>query len=73
MNFKKSTKAMLKDKKFLSLAVAFGIVNGIFNIYGSLMDDILGCYGFSTDDVSTLGAILICSGIISAAIFGVYV
>jgi hypothetical protein len=29
---------LIKDKKFMSLALSFGTVNGTFNIYGSLMD-----------------------------------
>jgi FLVCR family feline leukemia virus subgroup C receptor-related protein len=41
VDFKESCKFIFYDKRFLSLTVAFGIVNGIFNIYGSLMDDIL--------------------------------
>ncbi len=57
----------------MSLAISFGTVNGTFNIYGSLMDDILDPYGFSSDSVSIFGAALMISGIISAGIFGAYV
>lgn len=57
----------------MSLALSFGTVNGTFNIYGSLMDDILDPYGFTPDQVSTFGAGLMISGIISAGLFGAYV
>lgn len=40
---------MFGNKKFMMLAFAFGTVNGTFNIYGSLMDDILHPYGFNPD------------------------
>ena len=68
-----SFRILFKSKVFLSLAFAFGTVNGTFNIYGSLMDDILDPYGFKPDDVSTLGTGLMVTGIIFAAIFGLYV
>jgi hypothetical protein len=64
---------LLKDKKFISLALAFGTVNGTFNIYGSLMDDILDPYGLTPDQVSIFGVALMVTGIISAGIFGAYV
>lgn len=47
VEFKKSIGMMFKDKKFMSLAFAFGTVNGTFNIYGSLLDDIMDPYGFT--------------------------
>lgn len=55
------------------LAFAFGTVNGTFNIYGSLMDDILDPYGFTPDDVSVFGVAMMITGIVSAALFGAYV
>ena len=72
-DFKKSIGILFKDKQFLSLALAFGIVNGCFNIYGSLMDDILDPYGYNSDEVSYYGIGLMVTGIISAAIIGAYV
>ena len=64
---------MIRNKKFISLAFAFGTVNGTFNIYGSLLDKILGPYNFTSDEVSVYGAVLMITGIIAAAIFGIYV
>jgi Na+/melibiose symporter-like transporter len=73
IEFKKSIGILFKNKKFMSLAISFGTVNGTFNIYGSLMDDILDPYGFNPNDVSNFGAALMISGIISAGLFGIYV
>lgn len=64
---------MFRNRKFMSLAFAFGTVNGTFNIYGSLLDDILDPYNFTPDEVSTFGAALMITGIIAAGIFGIYV
>lgn len=55
------------------LSLSFGTVNGTFNIYGSLMDNILHPYKFSSDQVSVFGASLMIAGIISAGLFGAYV
>lgn len=57
----------------MSLTLAFGTVNGTFNIYGSLMDDILDPYGFTSNQVSTFGTALMVTGIVSASLFGIYV
>lgn len=64
---------LFKNRKFMSLAISFGTVNGTFNIYGSLMDDILDPYGFTPNDASNFGAALMIAGIISAGILGIYV
>lgn len=52
---------------------AFGTVNGSFNVYGSLLDNMLECYGFSSDEVSYLAAIMMIVGIVSAGLIGVYI
>lgn len=44
-----------------------------FSLYGSLLDNILDCYGFTTDEVGYLAAVMMVTGIISAAILGVYI
>lgn len=44
VSYKESFKILFTDKRFLGLAFAFATVNGNFNIYGSLMDDILDPY-----------------------------
>lgn len=72
-DFKESINILFTSKKFLPLALAFGIVNGCFNIYGSLMDDILDPYGYTPDEVSYYGEGLMITGIISAAVIGAYV
>lgn len=72
-NFRESIGILFTHKQFISLAIAFGIVNGCFNIYGSLMDDILDPYGYNSDEVSYYGIGLMVTGIISAALIGAYV
>jgi hypothetical protein len=58
---------------FLSLNYCFGSILGAFNIYGSLLDNILDSYGYSNDEVSYLAAIMMVSGILSAGILGAYI
>ncbi len=55
---------MFKNWNFISLAISFGIINGVFNLYGSVIGDILDPYGLHSDDVSVFGAIHIIIGII---------
>lgn len=64
---------MVKDKKFMSLAFAFGLVNGVFNVVGSILDDILDPYGFHTSDVSLFGTVLMIVGLAFAVICGLYI
>jgi hypothetical protein len=72
-NFKDSFKVMFKNCNFISLAISFGIINGVFNLYGSVMGDILDPYGFHPDDVSVFGTIQIIIGIIGALFCGGYI
>ncbi len=46
---------------------------GSFCIYGSLLDNIMDCYGYSTDEVSYLAAAMMGTGILSAGLFGAYI
>ncbi|CAM6006598.1 unnamed protein product [Sphagnum balticum] len=46
---------------------------GSFCVYGSLLDNILDCYGFTNDDVSYLAAIMIVTGVLSAGLLGAYI
>lgn len=49
------------------------MVNGTFNIYGSLLDNVMDCFGYTTDEVSYLAASMMIVGIVSAALFGLYI
>jgi hypothetical protein len=71
--FKESIKILFTSKKFISLAFAFATVNGAFNIYGSLLEEILVPYGITSDQTSILAASMMVIGIISAALIGLYV
>lgn len=64
---------MLKNTNFICLSFAFGIINGVFNVYGSVMGDILDPYGFNPNDVSVFGTMQIVLGLVGALIFGAYV
>ena len=52
---------------------SFGATLATFNVYGSLLDIILDCYGFTPDEVSYIGASMMISGIIAAVILGLYI
>jgi Na+/melibiose symporter-like transporter len=66
-------KALFKNKQFLGLLVSFGCILGSFNINGSLLDNMLDCYGFSSDDVSYFAAAMMICGILSATLVGLYI
>lgn len=73
LSYTNGIKTLFKDKRFLGLLFSFGMVNGTFNIYGSLLDNIMDCFGYSTDEVSYLAATMMVVGIVSAALFGLYI
>lgn len=72
-DFTKSIGEMFCDRKFMTLALCFGTINGCFNVYGSLMDDILDPYGMTPSQVSLMGFLMMFVGIITAVFLGVYV
>jgi hypothetical protein len=55
------------------LNIAFGSVLGAFNIYGSLLDNILDPFDYSNDNVSMLAAVMMITGIFTAGVLGVYI
>lgn len=73
MGYIKGIKLLFKDKRFLALMFSFGTIMGAFTFFGSLLDNVLDCYGFSSDEVSYLAAAMMVTGIISAALFGLYI
>ena len=73
MGYLKGIKLLFKDKRFLGLLFSFGTIMGSFSVFGSILDNILDCYGFSSDEVSYLAAAMMVTGIISAALFGLYI
>ena len=46
---------------------------GAFTVFVSLLDNILDCYGYTSDEVSYIAAAMMVTGIISAAVFGLYI
>jgi hypothetical protein len=45
----KSIKRLFTDPKFIVLNISFGSILGAFNIYGSLLDNILDPFGYTND------------------------
>jgi len=64
---------LFKNIKFLGIAWAFGAILAVYCAYGSLLDDMLDCYGYSSDDASYLGTAMTGAGIVSALAFAAYV
>jgi hypothetical protein len=73
IEFKKSICLLAHNKKFMSLALSYGAVNGTYNFYGSLLGDILDPYGFSSKNISNFGSATMIAGIFATGLFCLYV
>lgn len=71
--FLPSIKQLFTSKQFLLLMFSFGMVNGAFSIYGSLLEELLSPYGIESDQITILAATMMVAGILSAAGIGFYV
>ncbi|RMZ78532.1 hypothetical protein DV737_g3846, partial [Chaetothyriales sp. CBS 132003] len=60
--------ALLASPEFYLIFTPFVVYVGLFNAMSSLLNQILGPYGFSEDNAGIAGAILIVVGLVSAAI-----
>lgn len=63
-----SIKQLSHSREFFLLLIAFGVYVGFFNASSSLLNQILGPYGFSETQAGIAGAILIVVGLIASAI-----
>ncbi len=72
LNFKQAMKTLFTSPKFIAVLFTCSIVNGSFNVYGTLLDNLLDPYGFKPKDVSTLGGTMTICGIVSACLVGLY-
>lgn len=63
-----SIKALFTNLGFVAAFIMFSIYVGFFNAFTTFVYQIVGPYGFSADVAGNAGAILICCGIIMAAI-----
>lgn len=68
-----SIKKLFSNKKFWSFNICFGTVMGSFCVYGSLLDNMLHPYDYSSDDVSNLAATMMIVGTVAAGVLGAYI
>lgn len=73
MGYLTGIKVLFRDRRFLGLLFSFGTIMGSFCVFGSILDNILDCYGFTSDEVSYLAAGMMITGIVSAGVFGLYI
>lgn len=64
----KSFKSLIHSPSFWLIFAPYSVYVGFFNALSSLLNQILGPYGFSEDDAGICGAILIVVGLVAAAI-----
>ncbi|CAF3276247.1 unnamed protein product [Rotaria socialis] len=70
-DFKRDFPRLLKNGHYLVLLLAFGIGFGFFNALISLLYELIQPSGYSSSDAGLFGAIIILSGLVSAAMVGV--
>ncbi|KAI8606940.1 major facilitator superfamily domain-containing protein [Chytriomyces sp. MP71] len=63
-------KAAVRNWQFLLMFAVFGIVNGAFETYITLISDYVTPYGYSEADAGTLGIVTIVTGTISSVAIG---
>jgi MFS family permease len=63
--------AAVGDKNFVFLLIAFTMLDSVFIALGVVLDPFFGALGFTTGQISILGAIFVVCGVISSLIFGV--
>ena len=60
----------MKNTNLLVLAVISGILQGIFNTFGTIAGELLSVAGYADDIIGLCGALFIGGGVIGAAIYG---
>lgn len=63
-----SLRHLLRSWAFLTALSMFAIYVGLFNAYSTFILQIMGPYGYTSDEAGYAGAILIVAGIVSAAV-----
>lgn len=63
-----SLKSCLTNLRFIAAFAMFSIYVGFFNAFSTFVYQIIGPYGYTSTEAGNVGAILICCGIILAAI-----
>ena len=73
MKFGPSIRALFTNKDLVCLIFVFGLVQGSFNTYGTLVDFLSSSYGYTSDNSSLFGALFVVGGIVGAAAIGIFV
>lgn len=68
-----SIKQLSRNKTFWLIFIPFGVYVGFFNASSSLLNQILGPYGFSETEAGIAGGILIVVGLIASAIVSPFI
>ncbi|XP_060771110.1 solute carrier family 49 member A3 [Neoarius graeffei] len=71
--FLQGIKLLLTNKAYMILLVCFGSGIGIFTCFSTLLEQILCVKGYSNDFAGLCGALFIVSGVIGAAVLGLFV
>ncbi|KAJ3241783.1 Major facilitator super domain-containing protein 7 [Chytriomyces hyalinus] len=69
--FMEGLKDILTNWQFWLMFVVFGVVNGVFETYVTLISDYIVPYGYTETDAGTLGVITIVTGTVSSLVLGV--
>jgi hypothetical protein len=67
-----ASKAVLRDRGFRTLWLAFSFSLGTFNALCTVLQQVTEPFGFKADDASTAGATTVLFGLIGAGVLGVY-
>ncbi|RPB04013.1 MFS general substrate transporter [Choiromyces venosus 120613-1] len=68
LGFRESLGVVFRNKGFLLVFVMFSVYVGFFNAVSSLLNQIMLPYGYTADEAGLTGAILILTGLVTAAI-----
>lgn len=71
--FKPSVKALLSNKNVLMMMVIFGLIQGVFNTYGTVIGEMVNAYHYTDSWAAVFGAVFIFGGLVGSAVFGIYV
>jgi hypothetical protein len=66
-------KKVIKEKNFVIMTLAYGMIIGSVNTYGTITGLICEDFKFSLNAASLFGAVFIFGGIVGSAIFGTIV
>lgn len=68
LSLRESLHALVRSPVYIALFSLFSIYVGLFNSYSTYINQIMGPYGYSSDEAGITGVILIVAGIVCCAI-----